>query len=184
MNSAIKSIRTKAIVALVLSVLALLPFVGVAFTIAFYAVMFFAVRGVRELSQSPTLLRNFVIFVGMMIAVVVLELIDSASSTASMLSFAATGESSTGVGDVLLAILEYGAAIAGVVFGYLYYREMSRLSDINFFFIAYIFVLVETALGVLWLGWIAWVFALLAFVFELIAWIKLDHINKATIAAK
>ena len=51
----LKSIKTKAIIALVLSVLALMPLVGVVFTIASYAVMFFAVKGVKELSQSHPL---------------------------------------------------------------------------------------------------------------------------------
>ena len=60
---------------------------------------------------------------------------------------------------------------------------MSRLSDINLFFIAYVFVLLNAVLGVLpFISWIAWLFALVAFVFELIAWIKLEHINKATVA--
>ncbi len=184
MNATIKSIKTKAIIALVLSVLGFVPMVGVVFTIAFYAVMFFAVKGVRELSQSPTLLRNFAIFVGMMVLGVVLELIDSASNTASMFAFATTGDIGVGFGDVVLTIFEVAAAIAGIVFGYFYYREMSRLSDINLFFIAYIFVLIKAAAGVIpFLSWIAWLFALIAFIFELIAWIKLEHINKATISA-
>ena len=156
----LKSIKTKAIIALVLSVLALMPLVGVVFTIASYAVMFFAVRGVKELSQSTTLLRNFSIFVGLMVAAVILEKISSGT---------------------LLSILKFVVVVAGVVYGFFYYKEMSRLSDINLFFIAYIFVLIDSALSAFWLGWIAWVFALLAFLFELIAWIKLEHINKATL---
>lgn len=165
MNATIKSIKTKAIIALVLSVLGFVPMVGVVFTIAFYAVMFFAVKGVKELSQSPTLLRNFAIFVGMMVLGVVLGYVGF-------------------FGGTLLTILALAVAIVGIVFGFFYYREMSRLSDINLFFIAYIFVLIKAAAGVIpFLGWIAWLFALIAFIFELIAWIKLEHINKATISA-
>ena len=165
MNATIKSIKTKAIIALVLSVLGFVPMVGVVFTIAFYAVMFFAVKGVRELSQSPTLLRNFAIFVGMMVLGVVLGYVGF-------------------FGGTLLTILALAVAIVGIVFGFFYYREMSRLSDISLFFIAYIFVLIKATAGVIpFLSWIAWLFALIAFIFELIAWIKLEHINKATISA-
>lgn len=90
----IKSIKTKAIVALVLSMLAFVPVVGVVFTIAFYAVMFFAVKGVKEISQSPTLLRNFVIFVGLMVLGVLLAKFSS-NSIGSALEFATTGNASS-----------------------------------------------------------------------------------------
>lgn len=177
----IKSIKIKAIVALVLSVLALLPVVGVVFTIAFYAVMFFAVKGVKELSQSHTLLRNFGIFVGLMVVSVLLAKFGS-NSLSSTLEFAATGNASSLMSGTLMSILKVVVAVAGVVYGYFYYKEMSRLSDINLFFIAYIFVLLNAVLGALpFISWIAWVFSLLAFIFELIAWIKLEHINKATL---
>lgn len=49
----IKSIKTKAIVALVLSVLAFVPVVGVVFTIAFYAVMFFCGKGRERNFTKP-----------------------------------------------------------------------------------------------------------------------------------
>ena len=165
MNAAIKSIKTKAIIALVLSVLGFVPMVGVVFTIAFYAVMFFAVKGVKELSQSPTLLRNFAIFVGMMVLGVVLGYVGF-------------------FGGTLLTILALAVAIVGIVFGFFYYREMSRLSDISLFFIAYIFVLIKAILGALPFGaFVGGIFGLVAFILELIAWIKLEHINKATISA-
>ena len=165
MNATIKSIKTKAIIALVLSVLGFVPMVGVVFTIAFYAVMFFAVKGVRELSQSPTLLRNFAIFVGMMVLGVVLGYVGF-------------------FGGTLLTILALAVAIVGIVFGFFYYREMSRLSDISLFFIAYIFVLIKAILGALPFGaFVGGIFGLVAFILELIAWIKLEHINKATISA-
>lgn len=178
----IKSIKTKAIVALVLSVLAFVPVVGVVFTIAFYAVMFFAVKGVKEISQSPTLLRNFAIFVGLMVLGVLLAKFSS-NSIGSALEFAATGNASSLMSGTAMSILKVVVAVAGVVYGFFYYREMSRLSGINLFFIAYVFVLLNAVLGALpFISWIAWLFALVAFVFELIAWIKLEHINKATVA--
>lgn len=177
----IKSIKTKAIIALILSIFALLPYVGVLFTIAFYAVMFFAIRGVKELSQSPTLLRNFLIFVGLMILGVVLENYFSSSKLGSALEFAATGDSSSLASSTVMDIVKIIVALAGVVFGFFYYKELGRLSDRGLFTVAYIFILIDQALTVLWMGWISWVFALLAFIFELIACIKLDHINKVTV---
>ncbi|TQR60457.1 hypothetical protein [Campylobacter troglodytis] len=177
----IKSIKTKAIIALILSVFALLPYVGVLFTIAFYAVMLFAIKGVKELSSSPTVLRNFLIFVGLMILSVVLENYFSSSKLGSALEFAATGDSSSIFSGVFMDIVKIVVALAGVIFGFFYYKELSRLSDRSLFIVAYIFVLLDQALTVLWMGWISWVFALLAFIFELIAWIKLDHINKVTV---
>lgn len=176
----LKSVKIPAYIALVLSVFALIPFVGIVFTILSYAVMFFAVKGVNSRSQSPTLLRNFVIFVLLMVVVAVLELLGSASSAASVFG-AMSGDAGLATSGIIVKVLTYAAIIAGIVFGYFYYREMSRLSDVSLFFIAYVFVLLDKALSALWLGWIAWVFVLVAFILELIAWIKLDHINKASV---
>lgn len=113
----IKSIKTKAIVALVLSVLAFVPVVGVVFTIAFYAVMFFAVKGVKEISQSPTLLRNFAIFVGLMVLGVLLAKFSS-NSIGSALEFAATGNASSLMSGTAMSILKVVVAVAGVVYGF------------------------------------------------------------------
>ena len=150
-------------------------------TIAFYAVMLFAIKGVKELSSSPTVLRNFLIFVGLMILSVVLENYFSSSKLGSALEFAATGDSRSIFSSAFMDIVKIVVALAGVIFGFFYYKVLSRLSDRSLFIVAYIFVLLDQALTVLWMGWISWVFALLAFIFELIAWIKLDHINKVTV---
>lgn len=177
----LSKIKIKAYIALTLSVCSLIPFLGKIFAITYYIVMFFVIKDVSSQSQSPTLLKNFSIFLGLMVAGIILGWLSTLVMGASVLSALSGAVASAGFGYYLFKALTFAVAIGGVVYGYFYYKELSILSDIKLFVIAYIFVFIDKAFTTLWLGWISWVFLLIAFVIELIAWIKLEHINKAEI---
>lgn len=182
-NQDLGKIKLKAYIALVLSVCAVIPFVGKIFSIASYIVMFFAIKGVSGHSQSPTLLKHFTLFLVFMVASVVIGSISTLFTGVAVFSVIG-GMGGVGIGYYAVKILGFAVALGGILYGFRYYKEMSKLTDINLFFIAYIFVLIDTVLTALWLGAISWVFLVISFIVELLAWIKLEHINKAEIQNK
>ena len=67
-------------------------------------------------------------------------------------------------------------------FGYLVYQELLKLSDVGLFFIFFILQIVGVAckiIPLLFVGVIFFIVLVAALVCEVLAWLKVDHINKA-----
>lgn len=172
----VSSIRKKGIIYMILAFLAyvldFIPAIGAVleFFVKIIALifLFLAIKGFAEVSGSKKIVKKFLIFT---ISVLLGSILLSYKTT---LFF-------TGFGSVLV-ILAYILLVLALIFGFMLYKELSNLSGVSLFFIAFILSLLGIVFEMIpFLGFLAFVPLFLALICEFMAWIKLENINKASV---
>ena len=170
----VSSIRKKGIIYMVLAVLAyfadFIPVLGGLFEfvikIVAFIFLFLAVKGFAELSGSETIVKKFIIFV---ISLLLGSLILSYKTS---LAFSGFG--------IVLVIIAYILLILSLIYGFMLYKELSNLSDVGLFFVSFVLLLIGIVCEMIpFVGFLAFVPLFIALICEFLAWIKLEHINKA-----
>lgn len=171
----VSSIRKKGIIYMVLAVLAyfadFIPVLGGLFEfvikIVAFIFLFLAVKGFAELSDSETIVKKFIIFV---ISLLLGSLILSYKTS---LAFSGFG--------IVLVIIAYILLILSLIYGFMLYKELSNLSDVGLFFVSFVLLLIGIVCEMIpFVGFLAFVPLFIALICEFLAWIKLEHINKAS----
>ena len=158
-SSDFKSGKIVAIIALAVGALfGWLPAFGGIFKMAAWILMIFAVMSIAKASRSPTLFKSYIFTCLSAIAVAFFNFFVLAA-------------------PILITLIILVFTVGFIYFGYKYYKEMRDISGVAFFFYAFICMAVSFALSLLWLGAIGWIFNVVAFILELVAWITLSKVK-------
>ncbi|WP_297193397.1 hypothetical protein [uncultured Campylobacter sp.] len=170
----VHSARKKGIIYMVLAVLAyfadFIPFTGAIFEfvlkIIAFIFLFLAVRTIAKASGSKTIVRNLLIYiVSVLFGVLILSY-----KTMFAIGF--------GIG-IFILILGYIFLVISLIFAYLLYKELAKLSSVSLFFISFILLAIGIVFEMIpFISAVSFVFLFLALICEFIAWLKLESINK------
>ena len=137
-NNDIGGVKIKAVIALALSALSFVSYIGWACAIISLIVMIMAIFGANKLANSHTLFKNYIIgavitFIGAIVIAM------AATAAAGAMFMSALGGSASGftgslLGYIIVALL---ITLAGLWFSYKFYKELSAITDVNLFMMAF-----------------------------------------------
>lgn len=175
-NNDLNSIKLKAYIAMGCAVLGLLPVVGYVFEIISFVLMILVVIGINKSSGSKTLLRNFIIYALIVFFGGIIIEFSTAASFMAGLGLAAFGSAAGAFGSFGFAVVVgLIILIAGLVYGYFFYKELSVVTNESFFLYAFIAIAIGEVLIVPVLGALI---VVVGYVLEIIAWIRFKEIRK------
>lgn len=170
------SIKLKAYIAIACSLLTFIPFLGVIFAIAAIILNIILVVSISKSSNSTTLLKNFILSI---VAVAVGLTIVLFSVGGSMFSLFLSGAKNTDfLSNMGFVGITFGIIIAlsWLYFSYQFYKELSFVTNEPFFLYAFYARLVGGLTIVVFVGFL---FLLLDFVLEVIAWLRTKEIRQS-----
>ena len=170
-GSDINSIKIKAYTSLICGALGLMPFVGFVFSIISFVAMILAILAINKNSQSKTLLRNYVIY---FILIFFGGLIISTFSAVSV-GLVALSNDAGFLGLGFGVIFGFIVVVAGLIFGYLYYKELSSITNEPFFLYAFTLLIIGKLTTLIFIGFI---FVIAAIILEIIAWVRFKEIRQ------
>ncbi len=165
-NDSIESIRMKYFIGMGAGMLAPIPFIGWILDIVGTILQFFALISLQKISNSRTLLRNFIIA----------SVISIISSIVMLISGIGTILANGGMEELSFIIfIAVAINIIGIIFWYKYYSELKDITGQNLYKTAFWFY----AIGFLTLIFgIGFIFIIIANILEVIAWYKIKEIKK------
>lgn len=172
----VRKVKLFAIIALACGCFAWIPIIGILFLIAFVVCNIIAYLGVRNISQSPTLIKNFIISLVLELGAGLVAAIGTAGAWLGILgigSSSSVGLIGTSVIFVVAAVL---ISLAGFIFYLSFMRELAFLTEQKMFLWAYYLTLLGVLTSFVYIGLL---FIIAAFVMEIIAWLKVQNIRQA-----
>lgn len=182
----LQSVKFKVYAAAGCCLLALIPFVGVAFLLLAIVLLLLVVVSVQKGSQSTTLLKNFVLSIIIpFVGGIIITIVTAVSMAGNALAIYQTGD--VGVMNAVFGGVGVVGIIIGIivmlscwVFMYRYYKELTYITNDNLFFYAFICRLIGSFLSIVPLiSFIGGVFLLADLVVEAIAWFRVKEIRKS-----
>ena len=167
----LSTIRTLGLAGSALPILGIIPFIGFIFFIAGFLCMLFAIFKLSDKVGSPTLKKNYILYLVVAVASTILI---SIGAITGALGFAGMGSgyaNAGGTGAIFGVIL----GLAGVV-EFKVYNELSSISGDKFFLYYFIGSVVGTITVFIFIGYIL---LIAAFVLQIIAWYRLQEIKTA-----
>lgn len=171
-GNSIQSIKVKAYIFIACNFLAFIPFVGFVFAIAGFVSMVMALLSITAVTKYA-LCRNFIFgwvldFIG--------KIIFTIGSVGAL--FGGIGGSSSAIGAFgATSIIGFIIVLGGLVFYYFYYSNLAKATNEKLFFYAFICDIIGTL--TIWFFFLGLAFSFVAFIIELIAWLKFKELKKA-----
>ena len=183
----LQGIKFKVYAAAGCCLLALIPFIGIAFLLLAIVLLFLVVVSVKKGSQSTTLLKNFILSIIIpFVGGIIIAIVTAISMAGNALAIYKTG-GEIGVMNACFG----GVGIIGIIIGrivilscwvfmYRYYKELTYITNDNLFFYAFVCRLIGSFLSIVPLiSFIGGLFLLADLVVEAIAWFRVKEIRKS-----
>lgn len=175
-NSNINKIRFIAITSVCLSFSEVIPVLGMIFTIISFILYLLVTIDISKISQSKTILRNFIIYFLVEIAFVIL--LTFVIGTV-IVSIAMSGSiSSIGFGTIFLILITFIALIAKIIFGLLFTRELSYLTGQKAFLWAFYVSIIATFMGRIPI--LNFILILITIIINIYGWLSVVKIKQVT----
>lgn len=174
-NSNINKIRFIAIASVVLGIFSQIPILGAIFAIISLILYLLVAIDISKISQSKTILRNFIIY--FLVGIVFLILLTFAIGAIIISITMSNGISSIGFGTIFLILIIFIAIIAKIIFGLLFTRELSYLTGQKVFlwaFYASIIAIFTTKIFIL-----GFIFTLIAIILNIYGWLNTVEIKQS-----
>jgi len=163
----LSTIRTLGLSGSALPILGIIPFIGFIFFIAGFLCMLFAIFKLSDKVGSPTLKKNYILY-----------LVVAVASTILISIGAITG--ALGFAGAIFGVILGLAGVVGMIYAFFkefqVYNELSNISGDKFFLYYFIGSVVGTITVFIFIGYIL---LIVAFVLQIIAWYRLQEIKTA-----
>ncbi|MCI7412028.1 2-amino-4-hydroxy-6-hydroxymethyldihydropteridine pyrophosphokinase [Helicobacter bilis] len=160
------------------SFISIIPFIGWVIggilLIAGFVVFVLAVLGTKRTSESPTLFKNFILSIAIVVVALILAMIFGGSA---LLGALAGYGSSGGFGLVVAAILLIVGSIAALVYNLLFFRELAFVTGQKFLLWGLYANIIGGITALIFIGWL---FVLAALVLWIIGFYQMKTIRKRT----
>ena len=175
----LSTIRTLGLAGSALPILGIIPFIGFIFFIAGFLCMLFAIFKLSDKVGSPTLKKNYILYLVVAVASTILI---SIGAITGALGFAGMGSGYANAGGTgaIFGIILGLAGVVGMIYAFFkefqVYNELSNISGDKFFLYYFIGSVVGTITLFIIIGYIL---LIVAFVLQIIAWYRLQEIKTA-----
>ena len=175
----LSAIRILGLAGSALPILGIIPFIGFIFFIAGFLCMLFAIFKLSDKVGSPTLKKNYILYLVVAVASTILI---SIGAITGALGFAGMGSgyaNAGGTGAIFGVILGL-AGVVGMIYAFFkefqVYNELSNISGDKFFLYYFIGSVVGTITLFIIIGYIL---LIVAFVLQIVAWYRLQEVKTA-----
>ncbi len=160
------------------SFISLIPFIGWVIggilLIAGFVVFVLAVLGTKRTSESPTLFKNFILSIAIVVVALILAMIFGGTALlGGMAGYSSTG----GFGLVVAAILLIVGSIAALVYNLLFFRELAFVTEQKFLLWAFYANILGSLTTLIFIGWLLLVAAVVLWI---IGFYQMKEIRKRT----
>ncbi|WP_258554158.1 2-amino-4-hydroxy-6-hydroxymethyldihydropteridine pyrophosphokinase [Helicobacter cinaedi] len=156
----------------------LIPFIGWVLggvlIIAGFVLFVLAVLGTKRTSESPTLFKNFILSIAVVVVALILAMIFGGTA---LLEGMAGYSSAGGFGLVVAVILLIVGSIAALVYNLLFFRELAFVTEQKFLLWAFYANILGSITAVIFIGWLVIVAALILWI---IGFYQMKNIRKRT----
>lgn len=179
-NNDVGGIKIKAIIALALSALSFVNYIGWACAIIGLVLMIIAIFGANKLANSHTLFKNYIIgavitFIGFIVVAMAAATAATAAAM-SMLSGSSAGFSASLLIYIVIALI---IILPGLWFTYKFYKELSALTGVELFMIAFYLYAAGIILSAFVVfGIITTIVSVAGSVVLIFAWLKVEQIKE------
>lgn len=160
------------------SFISLIPFIGWVIggilLIAGLVILVLAVLGTKRTSESPTLFKNFILSIAIVVVALILAMIFGG---AALLGGIAGYSSAGGFGLVVAVILLIVGSIAALVYNLLFFRELAFVTEQKFLLWAFYANLLGSLTTLIFIGWLVIVAAVVLWI---IGFYQMKTIRKRT----
>ena len=160
------------------SFISLIPFIGWVIggilLIAGFVIFVLAVLGTKRTSESPTLFKNFILSIAIVVVALILAMIFGGTALlGGMAGYSSTG----GFGLVVAVILLIVGSIAALVYDLLFFRELAFVTEQKFLLWAFYANIIGSITAVIFIGWLVIVAAVVLWI---IGFYQMKTIRKRT----
>lgn len=160
------------------SFISLVPFIGWVIggilLIAGLVILVLAVLGTKRTSESPTLFKNFILSIAIVVVALILAMIFGGTA---LLGGMAGYSSAGGFGLVVAVILLIVGSIAALVYNLLFFRELAFVTEQKFLLWAFYANLLGSLTTLIFIGWLVIVAAVVLWI---IGFYQMKTIRKRT----
>ena len=160
------------------SFISLIPFIGWVIggvlIIAGFVLFVLAVLGTKRTSESPTLFKNFILSIAVVVVALILAMIFGGTA---LLGGMAGYSSAGGFGLVVAVILLIVGSIAALVYNLLFFRELAFVTEQKFLLWAFYANIIGSITAVIFIGWLVIVAAVVLWI---IGFYQMKNIRKRT----
>lgn len=161
------------------SFISLIPFIGWVIggilLIAGFVIFVLAVLGTKRTSESPTLFKNFILSIAIVVVALIVAMIFG--GTALLGGMAGYSSADVGFGIVVAAILLIVGSIAALVYNLLFFRELAFVTEQKFLLWAFYANLLGGLTTLIFIGWLLLVAAVVLWI---IGFYQMKTIRKRT----
>lgn len=155
----------------------LIPFLGWVLggvlIIAGFVLFVLAVLGTKRASESPTLFKNFILSIAVVVVALILAMIFGGTALLGGMAYSSDG----GFGLVVAVILLIVGSIAALVYNLLFFRELAFVTEQKFLLWAFYANIIGSITAVIFIGWLVIVAALILWI---IGFYQMKNIRKRT----
>ncbi|AQQ60092.1 2-amino-4-hydroxy-6-hydroxymethyldihydropteridine pyrophosphokinase [Helicobacter bilis] len=155
----------------------LIPFLGWVLggvlIIAGFVLFVLAVLGTKRTSESPTLFKNFILSIAVVVVALILAMIFGGTALLGGMAYSSDG----GFGLVVAVILLIVGSIAALVYNLLFFRELAFVTEQKFLLWAFYANIIGSITAVIFIGWLVIVAALILWI---IGFYQMKNIRKRT----
>lgn len=175
-NNDIGGVKIKAVIALALSALSFVDYIGWACAVIGLVVMIMAIYGANKLANSHTLFKNYIIGAVITFIGAIVIAMAATAMIASVFAGSAGGFSGSLLGYIIVALL---ITLAGLWYSYKFYKELSAITGVGLFMISFYLYAVGAILSAfVMLEVIATIVSVAGLVILIFAWPKVEQIKE------